>query len=234
MLEDLSIIIPVARGDIAWKELLPDLRPLPPNAEVLLVGADSEPNGFRLAAVSSLACTARWLHTKSGRARQLNHGADNSRRKYLWFLHADSRVDSNIFEKLEHALCEAPKAIHYFELGFQSDGPSLTRLNAWGANLRSRFLHLPFGDQGFCLSNELFCQLGRFDESVPEGEDHLWVWKAHRKGVPVKSIAARISTSARKYRRDGWLRTTCCHLVLTCQQAVPELARWLLGSEGES
>jgi hypothetical protein len=228
MLDELSIVIPIGPGDVAWKVLLSDLKGLPPNAEILLVGIDAEPEEFQALAAAALPCTARWFQSEAGRARQQNCGARNATRFFLWFLHADSRVDSVVLGGLGDALRQSCDAIHYFELAFQPDGPRLTGINAWGANFRSRFFHLPFGDQGFCLSKQLFDRLGQFDETVGYGEDHLLIWKAHREKVSVRPVAATLKTSARKYKHHGWLRLTCNHLWRTARQALPQLARLLV------
>jgi rSAM/selenodomain-associated transferase 1 len=157
----------------------------------------------------------------------MNLGAMAACRRFLWFLHADSRLATNATASLDLALGINPEAIHYFDLTFHDDGPALARLNAWGANLRSRFLGLPFGDQGFCLSKEQFRRLGGFDETVRFGEDHLFIWRAHQNQVVVRPVGATVATSARKYARGGWLPTTLCHLWRTAAQALPQFARLL-------
>ena len=83
-------------------------------------------------------------------------------------------------------------------------------------------LPTPFGDQAFCMRRDDFWRAGGFDDRAPYGEDHLLVWQAGRVGIPVRSVGARIYTSARKYRDRGWARTTARHLWLTYKQAVPE------------
>lgn len=228
MLDDLSIIIPVGANETAWASLLKDLQSLSPAAEVLLVGIESKPAGFDQFVARELPCTSRWLQSAPGRARQLNYGAAHSTRAYLWFLHADSHIDDLALGQLRQALQDKPLAIHYFVLAFQPDGPRATRLNSWGANLRSRWLRLPFGDQGFCLSKAVFEALGAFNESVRYGEDHLLVWKAHQKGIHVAPIQAKIFTSARKYHTNGWFRTTCVHLWRTVRQALPQFVRLIV------
>jgi GT2 family glycosyltransferase len=83
---------------------------------------------------------------------------------------------------------------------------------------------MPFGDQGFCLRREIWERLGGFDTHASYGEDHLFVWKARRAGVPLRPTGGTLRTSARKYQERGWLRTTARHLHLTATQAFPE---WL-------
>jgi hypothetical protein len=232
MLDDLSIVIPIGAGESAWKALLSDLKDLPASAEVLLVGVDVEPKEFQHYAAFTLPVTVRWLQSEPGRARQLNCGAETATCSFLWFLHADSRVEPEILDRLEDALRNSCDAIHYFDLAFQPDGPRLTGINAWGANFRSRLFHLPFGDQGFCLAKHTFRELGRFDETAKYGEDHLLIWKAHRKKVSVRPVAATLTTSARKYQQQGWLWLTCVHLWRTGRQALPQLARLLMDRKG--
>ncbi len=116
-------------------------------------------------------------------------------------------------------------ALGYFDLAFRKDGPWLAALNAAGANFRARCLGLPFGDQGFVLPAVWFARLGSYDEAATYGEDHLLVWRARAAGLPIRRIGAPLMSSARKYAREGWLRTTVRHVALTARQAWPEWKR---------
>ena len=217
LLSNVSLIVPVAPGDEAWRTLLGDLGPFA--GELLFVGTLPEPPGFG-ALMGDRA--ARWLVAERGRAAQQNAGARAATRPFLWFVHADTRIPPTAFNALRAALAQQPQAVHFFELQFLPDGPKLMKLNEWGARLRSRRLGLPFGDQGLCLPKDLFNSLGGFDTRAAYGEDHLLVWAAHRRRIPFRCTGAPIQTSARKYREQGWLRTTCRHLLLTFRQAVGE------------
>lgn len=212
----LSVIIPLALGEDAWRGLLPQLADCGDRSEILLVHAESdtvdlgdcEPNP-QLQLISS-AC---------GRARQLNAGAQAARGRWLWFLHADSRLTPAVLPLLFRFIADEPDALGFFDLRFDHDGPLLTHLNAIGANLRARWLGLPFGDQAFVLRAETFRRLGGYDDSVRYGEDHLLVWRARAASLPLRRMPAAIVTSARKYRQQGWLSTTFKHLWLTARQA---------------
>src|SRR5690606_9384341 len=96
-----------------------------------------------------------------------------------------------------------------------------------GVVFRSRVLGLPFGDQGLCLRREVFFELGGFNEDARYGEDHLLVWKAHQQDVPILPVKAKLQTSARRYRSEGWLPPTAKHVALTAVQATPEIFRIL-------
>ena len=85
--------------------------------------------------------------------------------------------------------------------------------------MRSRWARLPFGDQGFLLSRRTFARLGSFDASLPAGEDHALVWTARTAGIALVDLGQPLLSSARRYREQGWLRTTLRHAGLTLSQA---------------
>jgi GT2 family glycosyltransferase len=159
------------------------------------------------------------LSQETGRAASLNAGAAKASGEYLWFLHADSSLPKDGLEKLQQAIAHKPDALHYFNLAFAGGGWAM-KLNSWGANFRSGFLGCPFGDQGFCLPKPVFQQLGTYPEAAPYGEDHLFVWQAHKAGVKLNQVHATITTSARKYQQKGWLQTTLRHQYLWLKQVV--------------
>ena len=220
----LSVVVPVAPGDDAWRALLPDLRAVL-GAQVIFAAARAlTPADHDVITAALGSASWRWLETPSGRARQLNSGARAAERDTLWFVHADSRFAPDTLPALHAALRAMPNALLYFELSFLSDGPRAMPLNSLGARFRSRVLGMPFGDQGFVMSRRTFDALGGFDERATYGEDHLFVWRARRAGIALRTTNGSLRTSARRYSEGGWLRTTLRHLWLTTRQAVPE---WL-------
>lgn len=214
----LAVIVPVGPGDRSWQALLPDLATLPMSVEVWLVAPFGQvPTDFSASAFG-VSCPVRWIESSPGRATQMNAGAAQTRASVLWFVHADSRLSPATLDALQ-AFVGAPHGLGYFDLHFLGDGPLAMRLNTLGAWIRSRWLRLPFGDQGFVMSAALFARLGGFDASVGRGEDHALVWQARRQRVPLIALAAPLFTSARKYAEHGWWRTTAYHLRHTLSQA---------------
>lgn len=228
VLDNLAVIIPVGPKDNAWQKLLPDLSSLPKQTEIVLVGTDGEPRELaNVVQLSGLQCDIKWVSSPKGRARQLNAGAKATTKKILWFVHADSRIGADAIDALAESICNSDRAIHYFDLLFLDDGPTLTRINTIGAWIRSHWMKLPFGDQAFCLTRSLFERLGGFDEQAAYGEDHLLVWAAHISGVSIRCTGASVRTSARRYGEMGWRRATASNMILTARQALPELAKLL-------
>ncbi len=216
-MKNISIIIPLGPDEDQVTELLDDLTALPAETEIIIVSCGE---------VKQTGETRhRWITSAQGRAIQQNTGAKAAKGKFLWFLHADSRVTVKGLDALEASVQAFPDALHYFHLKFKNDGPRATRLNEWGAWVRSEFLGLPFGDQGFCLSKENFAKIGGFPEHAPYGEDHLLVWYARQAGIKLRCCGAELITSARKYRTHGWGSLTLKYQWLWIKQAAPELYR---------
>ncbi len=213
MQPSLAIIVPAGPGDRAWQALLPQLAAAGARELVLVVPAGETP------AAGFLPAGVRLVEAAVGRAQQLNAGAAATISQWLWFVHADTRLDASTLNALHRFLAADATAIGYFDLRFLRDGPRLTVLNSLGAHVRSRWLGLPFGDQGLLMPRRVFDALGHFDPGHAGGEDHALVWAARRAGVPLKPVGAPIHTSARKYAQRGWWTTTRQHLRLTCVQA---------------
>jgi hypothetical protein len=218
----LSVIVPLAPGESEWPGLVLQLAPLLDTECELVIVAAGDPVSVAwdgVATVVSLGCVP-------GRARQMNLGANRARGTQLWFLHADTRLLPNSWNALQLFLECDTQALGFFDLRFRGDGPAATRVNAALANLRARWLGMPFGDQGFVLTAAMFAAIGGFDEMAAYGEDHLLAWTVRRAGFALRPVGAALSTSARKYARDGWLRTTVRHIGLTAIQAWPQWRAW--------
>jgi len=224
--EQLCVVVPVGQGDTSWRTLLIDLSTLPASAEIILSAVEPEPANFA-ALQSDCIPQLRWVFGAIGRADQQNRAAALSQQTWLWFLHADSRVTSEVFSALEQA---QHNALNYFKLRFY-DGPIWMPITEFGVALRCWLFKLPFGDQGFLLTRSCFECLGGFT-ALPisgagssGGEDIALVRTARLKGAKLSLLPAKIATSARKYQMYGWLHTTWLHLRITLRLARSHLKR---------
>ncbi len=202
---DLSVIIPYRNGEEGHKKLGTFFKNLGDTGiEVLTVNAGS-------------------------RAKSLNEGAKKAKNTYLWFVHADTVLDTTHIHALRSSIRSSSKSLHFFDLEFDTDGPALIKINAFMANIRARFLGIPWGDQAFCIHRDVFFDAKGFPEDRAYGEDHVFVWRLYQKGYGIKPVGIKIVTSARAYRNKGWLRLTLLRQVLWIKQALPELARlWII------
>mgnify|MGYP001954579865 CR=1 FL=1 len=152
-LQDLSVVVPLASRESAWRTLVGDLKRLPSGTEVLFVSPEDEPRedsqyiDFKYSRKWTRGePTVRWVKSAVGRAVQLNQGARSTQKKFVWFLHSDCDVDDVAFAALDRSLDERPDHLHYFDLKFRGDGPKWMRLNEWGVKLRTRIFGIPFGN----------------------------------------------------------------------------------------
>lgn len=146
------------------------------------------------------------VSSKTSRATSLNAGVQRAKHDMIWFLHADSKISSENILALKSAISDTSGCLYYFDLDFDDNGP--VQLNAIGANLRSRIFDLPYGDQGLCISKKHFERLGGYPEDAAYGEDLLFVRKAKKHGIVIMPVRSKIRTSARRYKTQGWLKTT--------------------------
>lgn len=221
-LKDLAIIVPVHPDDMSWSQLLIDLKPWW-NEVTIVFSSPIRPK--------NLPVHIQWVESPQGRALQLNTAAQITNKKHFWFLHADTRLSPEALQQVTHVLATGSDALYFFDLSFLNDGPALMPINTFGTWLRSNFFGMPFGDQGFLISKDSFNKLGGFPEDCAYGEDHLFVWRARHSKIPVKNIGATLKTSARKYKKNGWLKTTLTHGVLTWKQALPEMRDLMFGKD---
>lgn len=219
VLESISILVPVGVDDDSWRALHLQSKVLFPEAELIFAFAKL-PSDLP-AALRSLQCP------QVGRAKQMNYAAGQSEKEFLWFLHADTVLSESTVKNLTKSMSDKPDALFYSNLYFQNDGPKLMWINSLGVWLRSHLLGMPFGDQGIVINRMAFLALGGYDENTAYGEDHLLVWAAKIKGIPVRCTGGWVSTSARKYQ-GHWGKVTLTHLAKTYRQAAPQFGKWIM------
>jgi rSAM/selenodomain-associated transferase 2 len=210
-LTKLSVVIPIGPDELAWPQLLSELCLLDRQLEIILVACQPLSDDIELPV--NVAC----IQSPRGRAKQLNAGARLATRDFIWFLHADSRLTSGVLPAVQQFIAKAGRDLGYFQLKFANDGPKSVSLNAWAANVRSRLLGLPFGDQGFIMHHVVFDQVQGFDENISLGEDLDFVVRLQASHVHLQELPAALVTSARRYQQYGWLMTSIRHVFLTWQ-----------------
>jgi len=132
----------------------------------------------------------------ASRGGQLQRGCAAARGEWLLVVHADTCLAPGWAEDVIAHLPTGQAG--YFRLRFDHGG----RWVAGWANLRSRWLGLPYGDQGLLISRALYDWSGGY-LNQPLMED---VALARTLRGQLKSLQTNAITSARRYRRDGWLR----------------------------
>lgn len=197
-----SIVIPVYEDSEALEHLLEQLAPVPPGVEVIIAAAGER--DARFLTLERTRPDTTWVHAERGRGGQLNAGAARATGRWLWFVHADSRLPSGwraAFEELDADERLPVGGSFRFFLGS----------SAWQARLlerivaaRVRWLGLPYGDQGIFVRRTTFERMGGF-RPIPLMEDVELVGRLRRLGR-LRHQNLSLEASARRWIEEGWWR----------------------------
>ena len=94
----------------------------------------------------------------------MNAGAKAATGDLLLFLHADSYISSQGYQKMIKTMASGPDLGGAFSLQIDSPLPAFKRIARW-ANWRSRYLNLVYGDQAIFVRRETFNELKGFSPS---------------------------------------------------------------------
>lgn len=148
------------------------------------------------------------VESQPPRARQMNAAAERACGDILLFLHADTLLPVDYAVLVREALSQSNVAAGAFRLRIDAEGLPY-RLVELAANLRSRALQLPYGDQALFFRRDLFMKAGGFPV-LPVMEDYALMRKLRRRGrIPI--VGDYVRTSARRWQRKGAWKTTLAH-----------------------
>ena len=201
----ISVIVPIlgeSRDEIAPLLALA----ASPECEVVLADAAGKSRGAGLAEASARA-----------------------RGDVLFFVHADSLPPDGALAIIQREI-DSGAAAGAFSLAYEPSDPRMRRIARW-ANLRSRFLRLPFGDQGLFCRRDAYERAGGFRD-LPVCDDVDLVRRLKRRGrFVIRPEATR--TSPRRYRERGAAAQVLrvWKVLLGYYAGVPPrtLARWYYG-----
>jgi rSAM/selenodomain-associated transferase 2 len=148
------------------------------------------------------AAGARVVVGQAGRGGQLRRGAEVAVGEWLLFLHADTVPAQGWAEAVAAFSAHAPDSAAYGDFCLDADGAGaryLKTIVGW----RCRLLSLPYGDQGLLVPRSLYEQIGGYRD-MPLMEDVDLVRRIGRRRL--QRLGVEMVTSARRYRRDGYLR----------------------------
>jgi len=226
----LSIIIPTLNEEDVLGKTLTRLQ-VKKNCEVIVVDGGSSDATLTLA--RNAGC--KIISSPKGRGRQMNLGAAKATGEVLLFLHADTLLPDNFPALILGAISRPTIAAGAFSLAIDSPSKSLAAI-AFLANLRARFLHLPYGDQALFATRTMFNTIGGFPE-MEIMEDFVFIQNIKKEGKII-ILPERATTSARRWQNMGIIRTTLINQLIVCGHSlgVPPttLARWYRRMRGVS
>jgi rSAM/selenodomain-associated transferase 2 len=199
-----SVIVPVYRERRRLPACLDRLLPQAGNvgAEVLVVDGGSDDG---TADVARRYPGVRLLVAPRGRGSQMNAGARVARGSLLWFLAADTLPPHEALAALDRADRRGEPAAGGFRQRFDVERPLLRGVSALH-NLRAALTGVCYGDQAPFVRRELFLRIGGFREDM-DLEDVEFGSRLRRRTRP-RLLDFRVTTSARRFEREGAWRTT--------------------------
>ncbi len=195
-LPEVSAVVPVLDSAAPLARLLTEISPWV-SGVIVVDGGSSDGSGN-----VARAASARVVDSPPGRGNQLAVGCEAASGEWLLVLHADSMPCPGWSTEVADFIANPANRFRAgaFRLRYDENSPGARRTAAL-ANLRSRFLGLPYGDQGLLLSREFYRAVGGF-RPLPLMEDVDLVRRIGRRRIQL--LAHSIITSAARYRRDGW------------------------------
>ncbi len=201
-----SIIIPTYNEEKNIVEFFENL-PSSFNTEYIVIDGKSSDNTFAMAqkyADKVILC-------EKGRSMQMHNGAQEASGEILLFLHIDSFLPHSFDSKIRDLLEESEISLGYFDFAFKEDAQSALKNTWWGkficgcANLRSKYLKRPYGDQGLFVRKKDYYSWKL--PIVPILEDVFLVKKALEYGK-IQSLKEELQTSDRRWVKHGFFKVT--------------------------
>jgi rSAM/selenodomain-associated transferase 2 len=211
----LAVVVPVLNEAALLEGFLADLLRREGDFQVVLADGGSTDGSWEI------ACRfpeVRRIRSPRGRAVQMNAGARAVREDLLLFLHADTLLPPDAFERIAGTLEDPAVAAGSFYLAFDRDDPWLRAYSFF-----SRINHplFTYGDQGLFLRRAVFQDVGGFPE-IPIMEDVEIQRQLRRRGRFAK-LDLPVVTSARRFVHRGPIRQQMVNVAL--------LALYRLGME---
>ena len=105
------------------------------------------------------ALGATFITAPKGRGEQIARGVAAARAPWVLILHADTHLSEGWADAVRRHIQQHPDDAGWFHLSFRAKGIA-PKLVALGANLRSRWFGLPYGDQGLLVSRSTLADVG--------------------------------------------------------------------------
>lgn len=193
----LSIVIPTLAAEVTLPRVFAALMEGLPTGLIREVIVTDGGSGDRTLDIAEEA-GAVVLQGSPSRGGQLRRGCAVARGEWILILHADTVLDAGWSEVVSDHIASSERAA-VFRLAFAARGLGPAWVAGW-ANLRTRFLGLPYGDQGLLIRSEDYETAGGYPDQPLMEDVHL----VRALPAPPVLLPSGAVTGADRYLRDGW------------------------------
>ena len=186
----ISVIIPTYNEEKTIVELQERLLPYQNQCEIIFVDGGSTDRTLEL-----IRPEFKVIHSKKGRANQMNIGAQKSQGDILFFLHCDSELPTNFLQEIREVMQNVQ--VGCFGIAFHSKNFFMFTCRVI-SNHRIKDRKVMFGDQGIFIERELFFEVGMFP-TIPIMEDYQFSLNLKAQKEKLGITKHRIYTSDRRF-----------------------------------
>ena len=167
--------------------------------KIIIVDADSKDLTIEI----SKKYKIKIIKSIKGRGPQLILGAENVDTDWIFFLHSDTTITNNNITNINKFITNSlnnNKAAS-FKIKFNKN-------NIWSyllsnlVNIRSKYLKLPYGDQGLLISRSFYNNIGGY-KNIPIMEDIEIIRAIGSRNI--KILNSYVITDALRFENQGWL-----------------------------
>ena len=216
-----SIILPVLNESPIINQTIEDVYRLGYGVDLEVIVVDGDTEGGTVYRIKDER--VRKVVSSKNRGRQMNKGGSVATGDILLFLHTDTELPENAFRTISAAIDRKQYACGAFDLGIKS-GRLIFRLIEKMVCIRTRLTGIPYGDQAIFIKKDFFAGMNGYQE-IPVMEDVELMRRIKKSGYKICIIPQRVSTSPRRYEKEGVIYCTLRNWML--------MSLYLLGVEPE-
>lgn len=194
-----SIIIPTLNEELSIVNCLTRLQSLRQCCEIIVVDGGSLDNTKKLAQ----PLVDKLISSATGRAIQMNTGAERAAGELLIFLHADTSLPQDALNQIAQAI-KNNRQWGRFDVTLSGSHPMLKMIAVF-MNWRSRLTGIATGDQVIFVNKKLFESVGQYPV-IPLMEDIALCKKLKKISSPI-CLKAKVISSGRQWEQFGVFET---------------------------
>jgi rSAM/selenodomain-associated transferase 2/rSAM/selenodomain-associated transferase 1 len=192
-----SVVIPTLNEETNIRECVFNVRNMGPEVEVIVADGGSNDRTVQVAHEAGAAV----CRSRCGRGTQMNAGAALASGDILLFLHADTKLPTNVFDVLADFFQDGNVQVGTFRVTY---APNHVALSLYSILARYDTIFSSFGDQCIVVRKQFFTSLGGFPD-WPLFEDVHFLRMARAK-THIYKFPATVQTSSRRLQQNGVLR----------------------------